>query len=61
MLVVVFWTWTGDREGKQRDPEGNIPGSNSDNQVHHHQQDALKPVRFAVPNEVVDQKNRDKE
>lgn len=38
-----------------------IPSSESDNQVHHHKQDALKPVRFAVSNEVVDQKDRHKQ
>jgi hypothetical protein len=35
-----------------------IPSRNSDNQIHHHQQDALQPVGLAISNEVVDQKDR---
>lgn len=31
-----------------------VPSSESDNQIHHHEEDALKPVRFAISNEVID-------
>jgi hypothetical protein len=31
-----------------------IPSRKSDNQIHHHQQDTLKPVRLAITDEVVD-------
>lgn len=35
-----------------------LPASNGDDQIHGHQQDTLQPVRLAVGNEVVDEKNR---
>ena len=31
-----------------------IPSRKGDNQIHHHQQDTLKPVRLAITDEVVD-------
>lgn len=37
-----------------------IPSSNSDDEIHHHEQDTLQPVGLAISNEVVDQKNSDK-
>lgn len=38
-----------------------IPGSNSDDEVHGDEQDALEPVRLAVCDEVVDQQDSDEE
>ena len=37
------------------------PRADGDDDIHGHQQDSLKPVTFAVLNEVVDQKHSDKE
>jgi hypothetical protein len=40
---------------------GYVPSSHSDNQIHHHKQDTLKPVRLAISNKVVNEEDRDKE
>lgn len=36
-----------------------IPSSNGDDEIHHHKQNTLEPVRLAVANEVVHQEDRD--
>lgn len=38
-----------------------IPSSNGNDEVHSHKQDALKPVGFAVRNEVIHQQDSDEE
>lgn len=39
----------------------NIPSSNGNDEVHGHEQDALKPMGLAVSNEVVNQQDSDEE